>query len=139
MSQDSISVLIKRASLELDKKANAFLNPYGLTYAQFKILGYVAHHEELSVTQKMIEDRFSMTNPTVSGIIQNLEKKDLIYRQQNPNDGRSKVLGLTQKTKDLKSLFHDVGKKINEDFTRSLSPHQQETLAQLLKLLIEGN
>ncbi|MGT2832992.1 MarR family winged helix-turn-helix transcriptional regulator [Streptococcus halotolerans] len=136
MPQDVISVLIKRASLALDKKANAFLNPYGLTYAQFKILEYVAHHDELSVTQKMIEDRFSMTNPTVTGIIQNLEKKDLIYRQQNPNDGRSKVLGLTQKTKDLKPHLHAAAHNINQDFTKSLDPDQQETLAQLLKLLI---
>lgn len=137
MSQDSIAVLIKRASLTLDKKANALLVSHGLTNAQFKILKYLTHKDGSNVTQKMIEEHFSMTNPTVTGIIQNLEKKELIYRREHATDKRSKIIRLTQKTIDLKPQLAAIGKKINDEFTSSLTSQQQQELATLLKLLIQ--
>lgn len=137
MSQDLIAVLIKRASLALDKKANALLQPHGLTNAQFKILKYLIHKEESYVTQKMIEEDFSMTNPTVTGIIQNLEKKELIYRHEHPTDKRSKIIRLTQKAIALKPQLAATGKTINDEFISGLTSEQQEELTTLLKLLVK--
>ncbi|TCD46209.1 MarR family transcriptional regulator [Streptococcus sp. X16XC17] len=133
----SISVLIKRASLQLEKQANAMLAPLDLTTSQCKILKYLYRQPNLSVNQKQIEDQFSMTNPTVTGIIQNLEKKELVYRQPNPDDARSKVLGLTSDSLALKSELDHIWQTIDNQFTNPLTDEQKEVLRHLLTKLAE--
>ena len=94
---DKIAILIKRLSLEIDKLSNPILEPYDLTNSQFKILKYLLMSPPESVKQVDIEHYFSMTNPTVTGLVQKLEKKGMIERKINPQDSRSKILCPTQR------------------------------------------
>ena len=99
---DKIAILIKKLSLEIDKLSNPILEPHDLTHSQFKILKFLLINPENSVRQVDIEKFFSMTNPTVTGIVQKLEKKGLIERKINPDDSRSKILSPTEKTLAMK-------------------------------------
>ena len=75
MKYDSIAILVKIASLEFDKVSNQILSPYELSNSQFKILKYILWQEDGAVRQIDIENYFAMTNPTVTGLVQNMEKK----------------------------------------------------------------
>ena len=135
-STDRIAILIKRLSLEIDKLSNPILEPYSLTNSQYKILKYLLTSPPESVMQADIERAFSMTNPTVTGLVQTLEKKGLIERKVNPNDSRSKILCPTQKTLDMKNLLCSIGDKLEEALTGILSAKEKSELLRLLKKLL---
>ncbi|MBM7635487.1 MarR family winged helix-turn-helix transcriptional regulator [Streptococcus saliviloxodontae] len=136
MTETAISILIKRASLAFDKQANEQLVRIGLTNSQYKILKFLYRQPSLSVTQRMIEQHFDMSNPTVTGILQNLEKNDFIYRQTNPKDARSKVIGLSQKTLDMTDELLALGAAIDQELTKNLSSSDKENLKHLLQQLL---
>lgn len=136
MTHSSIAVMIKIASLEFDKLSNQMLSKYDLTSSQFKVLKFLLKRPELNIRQIDIEKFFSMTNPTVTGILQNLEKKQMIERVQNPLDCRSKVIRLTKKVYTIKDELIKMGDDIEAQFTQNLSQEEKEQLKMLLKKIL---
>ena len=135
-STDRIAILIKRLSLEIDKLSNPMLEPYSLTNSQYKILKYLLMSPPESVMQADIERAFSMTNPTVTGLVQKLEKKGMIERKVNPRDSRSKILCPTQKTIDMKDVLVALGEELEETLTKILTGREKQELLRLLKKLL---
>lgn len=139
MTTDHIGILIKKTSQAFEKSASQVLAPYDLTPSQFKILKYVTLNPEASVRQIDLETYFGMSNPTVTGIIQNLEKKGMIYRQSHPDDKRSKVIMLTDKAKNASLFILETSDQIEESFTAVLTDSEKETLRHLLNKLQENH
>lgn len=133
-SPNKIAILIKKIGLEIDKLANPILEPYDLTHSQFKVLKYLLISD--SVRQVDIEHFFSMTNPTVTGLVQTLEKKGLIERRINPNDNRSKILLPTQKALDMNELLTRLGDELEDKLTDELDSEEKQELLRLLKKLL---
>lgn len=132
---DSVVILIKAISLDFDKLGNQMLAPYNLTYPQFKTMKLIYMNQPRTIRQIDIERHFSLTNPTVTGIIQNLEKKGLIERIINPEDSRSKVISITQKAKDIEDGLMGLGLEIEKKATGNLTAEEKGQLVYLLKKL----
>jgi hypothetical protein len=67
-----------------------------------------------------------------------LEKKGYLERRKDPEDGRSRILILTEKAKRLQKELEMLGDRLEADFTCSLSNDEKDVLKQLLlKLLNE--
>ena len=94
---DSIEFLLRAVNRRAEKLANQELAIFDLTSTQFRTLMYLSHQPPLTVRQCDLEVFFSKSNPAVTGILTNMEQKDLIRRVCNPADGRSKVLEITEK------------------------------------------
>lgn len=137
MEHEHIGVLIKMASLEFDRQSNNLLISENLTASQFKILKYLTLHPQASVRQIDLELFFGMTNPTVTGIIQNLEKKELITRQNHPVDRRSKVILLTEKAITMHDKILETSNLIEAGFTNKLNPEEIALLRPLLIKLLK--
>ena len=133
---NKIAILIKKLSLEIDKLSNPILEPHDLTHSQFKILKYLLMNPEEPVRQVDIEHYFSMTNPTVTGLVQTLEKKELIERKTNPHDSRSKIICPTQKTLDMKELLYSLGEQLEDALTGVLTSEEKQELLTLLNKLL---
>lgn len=133
----NISILIKRANLKFDKVANRILSNYEMTSTQLKILKYLFHFPDFTVTQRELEIYFSMTNPTVTGILQNLQKKGFIIRKPNPKDARSKVIGLADKSRELKGKMYVIGQQLDEQLTKNLNDEERILLMDLLEKIVE--
>lgn len=94
---ESIEFLLRAVNRRAEKLANQELAKFDLTSTQFRTLTYLSHQPPLTVRQCDLEVFFSKSNPAVTGILTNMEQKDLIRRVCNPADGRSKVLEITEK------------------------------------------
>ena len=94
---ESIEFLLRAVNRRAEKLANQELAKIDLTSTQFRTLTYLSHQPPLTVRQCDLEVFFSKSNPAVTGILNNMEQKDLIRRVCNPADGRSKVLEITEK------------------------------------------
>ena len=133
--EESILIQIKRMSIEVEKLSNNRLQPYGLTHTQFTTLKYIYMHSQFSIRQIDIEKEFSLTNPTVTGILQNLEKKGMIERIQNPEDSRSKLIKATKKAQDIKEDLVHFGEELERYVTQELTQEEKQQLHSLLKKL----
>lgn len=137
MRTDKVAVLIKKTALVIDKFANQVLVPFDLTNTQYKIMKYLYANQDLPVRQADIEAKFSMTNPTVTGIIQNLEKKGFIIRAENPADKRSKLLVLTEQGLEMKEKLYQAGETIERQATANLTEEECDQLVRLLRKMLE--
>ena len=132
MNITKISILIKKTSLVFDKISNQLLTSYDLTGSQFKILMVLMHAPEGSVRQIDIENKFAMTNPTVTGLLHKMEAKDLVKRMPHPEDKRSKVLALTDRAMAMKEELLALADNLEQQMTRNLNDDEREQLASLL-------
>lgn len=136
MGNERVSMLIKKTSLIVEKKTNAVLAPYELTNAQFRILMLLYHKREKSIRQIDIENAFAMTNPTVTGVLNNLEKKGLVQRLDHPDDKRSKLILLTDAALEMIPELDSLGEIIEDQVTSVLSDEERAALATLLNKIM---
>lgn len=136
MSNDKVAILIKKAALVIEKMSNHVLAPYELTNTQYKILMLLYRNTDRPIRQIDIEAHFSMTNPTVTGIIQNIEKKGLVQRIQNPDDKRSKLLTLTEQAVSMEKELRTLGESLEKQVTAKLTKDESQQLIVLLKKIL---
>ena len=139
MENVEISVLIKMSSLILDKHANQLLAPYDLTGSQFRILMLLYQSPSGNIRQIDIENEFLMTNPTVTGLVQKLEQKELIQRIPNTEDRRSKLLVLTERAMKMKEEILRVSDDLERQMTVNLSQKECAKLRELLTKILNSN
>ena len=137
MKKTKVSVLIKKSSLIFDKYVNQLLAPYQLSSSQFRILMILYKSPACSVRQTDIEAAFSMTNPTVTGLVHNLERKGLVKKVDNPEDKRSKFLVLTEYAESRRNEFLSLANSIEKEMTDGLSETETAVLSELLLKFIK--
>lgn len=81
-------------------RSNLIAGRYGFTMRQFLVVSYISQHENEVVTQKTLEDKMHLSNPTITVLIQTMMKKGLVYRERVPEDGRKYRLRLTDQLKE---------------------------------------
>ena len=136
MNQDKIAIWLKFVNLECDKLSVEILEPYNLTLTQYKVLKFLLTNPKETIRQVDIEEHFYIRNPTVTRVLQNLEKKGLIERRINPKDNRSKVICLTEKAKAMESLLYKLGDELERRLTSNLTNDDKQELLRLLKKLL---
>ena len=139
MENIEVSVLIKMSSLILDKHANQLLAPYDLTGSQFRILMLLYQSPSGNIRQIDIENEFLMTNPTVTGLVQKLEQKELIQRIPNTEDRRSKLLVLTERAMEMKEEILRLSDDLERQMTVNLSQKECAKLRELLTKILNLN
>ena len=137
MEKNKVSVLIKKSSLIFDKCVNQLLAPYHLSSSQFRILMILYKSPDCSVRQTDIEDAFSMTNPTVTGLVHSLEKNGLVKKIANPDDKRSRFLVLTEYAESRRNEFLSLADSIEKEMTDGLSETETAVLSELLLKVIK--
>ena len=137
MERSKVSILIKKSSLIFDKYVNQLLVPYHLTGSQFRILMILYKSPDCSVRQTDIEAAFSMTNPTVTGLVHNLEKNGLVKKIANPDDKRSRFLVLTEYAESRRNEFLSLADSIEKEMIDGLSETETAVLSELLMKVIK--
>jgi DNA-binding MarR family transcriptional regulator len=74
---------------------------------------------------------------TITGIVDTMEKHQLVYRENNPEDRRSLLVKLTDKGKAIESETPQI-KLILENCCEGFTPEDIEVLTQLLKKLSDS-
>ena len=136
MRVDKVAVLVKKAALEFDKISNPYFSEYDLTASQFKIIKFLYAQPTRTARVVDLERQYSMTHPTTLGLLDALEKKGFTTRIENPNDGRGKLVALTEKADGMQGDLEALGAKIEDKLTERLSYNERAELVVLLQKLI---
>ena len=136
MKLDKAVVLVKKASLESDKICGTVLAEYDLTPSQYKVLKLIYTDAEKGTRIKDLETYYSMSHPTAIGIVQNLEKKDLVRYRENPDDHRSHLIVPSEKALQEQQELEDIGTILEDKFTQRLNEKERKQLVSLLRKLM---
>ena len=136
MKIDKVAILVKKAALEFDKVSNPYFSEYDLTASQYRIIKFLYAQPTRTARVVDLERQYSMTHPTTLGLLEALEKKGFTTRIDNPNDGRGKLVALTEKADRMQEELEDLGTKIEDKLTERLSANEKSALVILLQKLI---
>jgi DNA-binding MarR family transcriptional regulator len=88
-----LAMALRAAYLTMHRRANAEFARFGLTADQFVLLTALAERDE--VTQKELACRTASDANTMSEMLGRLERRGLIARERDADDGRARRVSLT--------------------------------------------
>lgn len=142
-----IGGIIKKIEILLTAKSNRYLQKFNITWSQAQILRYLAMHaratntkigEPTDVFQKDLEEFFGLSNPTVTGLLNRLESKELVKRDTFAQDRRWKRLILTQKGYDIQEKSFEGFLKMEAELLNSFSKDDKQVFVTCLNTLYES-
>jgi DNA-binding MarR family transcriptional regulator len=98
--------LLDQVARQLREIQRLTISEVNLTPPQFQTLRLLWELD--SQPLKDLADANGCTRPTMTGIVDTLEKKGLVTRQPNPEDRRSLLVALTEKGKALEGSTPDL-------------------------------
>lgn len=138
---DELVILIS----QLDRINNYHLNDtfekngYPITREQWVIMKML--WEKNGISQQELADDLMKNKASITSLIENMEKKDLVARKTNSFDKRSKMVFLTEKGKDLRMSIDSFFKQVTRDFVNEIGDKElritHETLEKVLVNLIQ--
>jgi len=126
-----IKILANHIKRNLDTAAS-FGPLYNLTGTQIQIIGYIYHSPKGDIFQKDIETKFSIRRSTATGILQLMEKNELITREPVEYDARLKKIVLTEKALTVTRQAHRNFTELEERMTKGISPEELEVFRSLI-------
>ena len=116
------------------------LLPYDITPQQARIIGFVCseQREGKIICQKDIEEAFELKGSSITSLLQGLERKGFITRRPDPSDERRKIVIVLPKGERLMNDFETAFREIDEKMLQGLTPEQQQSLVDTLKLLADN-
>ena len=128
---------LKMLHCSTDQAITSALAEMELTAAQGHILGYLAFRSE-PPCPKDIEEAFHLSHPTVSGLLNRLEKKEFISICPDERDKRCKRIHLLPKGITCNEKMRDTIQTIENRLVQDFTPEEQETFLQLLDRAIQN-
>ena len=87
-----------------------YLNEIGITYTQYLVLLVLWELENSNI--KEIAKVLKLDSPTITPIVQKLEKMNLVKRQRSDKDERIVLVSLTKNGIDLETQVADIQNKV---------------------------
>ncbi len=126
-------VKLMRATGVVTEKMHKHLLPEKLTFSQFGVVEALYHLGPLC--QQDIGRKLLRTSGNMTMVIDNLEKRGLVVRTNDPNDRRYKRVSLTTEgARLIKNIFPRHAEITNRVFS-TLTSQEQEQLGVMLKKL----
>lgn len=128
-----INYLLTTAQHAVFQKMYSNLAPYDLTPVQYGVLYCL--WEMKKTNPKEIAEELQLENSTVSGVLERMEKKELIVRNISIEDRRFIKIELTDKAMALREDVLNTVEAVNKEVMSVLSEEDQENLKRCLKVI----
>ena len=130
--QYSLGFMLNAASRTMNRLLVQKLSPFGITPSQYITLWALwESREELPVSQ--LGKRLMLDNPTMTGIIDRMERDGLIERVPDETDRRIIKVRLTEKSNTLRAEIKDFGPDIDTDKAQFFGADLFERMLDFLK------
>ncbi len=125
----------RRAALAVIEVFVERMGPYKLRPVDFSVLSLILHNP--GITSRQLCASLGILPPNLVGLLNALEKRDLIARLPHPRDGRALGLHLTAPGEKLVSEAEKTAAELETEAARKLTPSEHKTLLRLLKKVYE--
>ena len=121
----------RRAALAVIDVFLERMSPYQLKPVDFSVLSLVAHNP--GITSRQLCNTLGILPPNLVGMVNGMEKRDLIARKPHPRDGRAMGLHLTASGQKLMRDAEKTASALEAEVAARLTPAELKTLIVLLK------
>ncbi|MCH4890847.1 MarR family transcriptional regulator [Acidaminobacter sp. JC074] len=132
-----INFLLSASQNIVNKYFAGELSKYGVTPAQYGVLSCLWSHGEMNPSK--IRSILKLEASSVSGVLDRMQKEDLIDRKIDPNNRRTIIVSPTEKAMSLKEGIESVVEDMNHKYLHSYSEDEQEVLKKVLQSIIDSN
>ncbi|MHB1125415.1 MAG: MarR family winged helix-turn-helix transcriptional regulator [Bacillota bacterium] len=129
-----IAGLLKQINMKLKKNIQHTFSGYGFTFPQLLVLALLKEHGEMKISE--ISEKMGLTNSTTSGIIDRLERQELVKRIRTAKDRRVVRVGLTGLARDFTC---DLETRMENSFAEIFNKASVEDLKDIAKGLFKLN
>jgi MarR family transcriptional regulator, organic hydroperoxide resistance regulator len=98
----------------------------GITAPQGMVIGTLSKYGKMKISD--LGNQLGLTNSTISGIIDRLEKQDMVIRERSLEDKRVVFVSITPKFKEITQDFHN---KIEENITNIMNRGTPEEIIKI--------
>jgi DNA-binding MarR family transcriptional regulator len=121
----------RRAALAVIDIFVARMAPYDLRPVDFSVLSLILHNP--GITSRQLCSALGILPPNLVGLLNTLEKRELICRKPHPRDGRAMGLHLTAGGAKLMQSAERTAQALESEASGKLTAAEAKTLIRLLK------
>lgn len=124
-----ISLLINEVNSLIHRNIKEMFEETGLTMPQIMVLGIIGKHGDMRISD--ISDKLKLSNSTISGIIDRLEKQNYVERIRSKEDRRVVYVSLCENSK--KAMHCAIHEKIEENLNQKLIKAREGQVEKIIK------
>ena len=134
--KECVNFLLTTAQHTVYQYLSQRLAPYDITPSQYGILNCLWINDGTCLPRQIAE-LLCLETSTVSGILDRMQKKDLIDRVINPENRREILVMITPKGEALKTPVLKIIDEVNEEVLKDFSPKETEFIRKSLRQIAE--
>jgi MarR family transcriptional regulator, organic hydroperoxide resistance regulator len=112
------------------------LEPYGLTPFHYLVLCCLWEEDGLSTSG--IADKLKQLGATLTGVVDRMEDRNLVYRERDADDRRIVRIWLTDEGKRLMKVLPPLGAETIEQATTGISKSDQAKVLKILDQIVQN-
>lgn len=105
------------------------------TPTQMQIIEYILEHMDEDIYQKDLEKVLKLRRATVSGVLQTMEKNNLIERFTDSEDSRAKKIILNEKAREIFLKNKQKINELEETVTSNISKSDLEVFSNVIEAM----
>jgi MarR family transcriptional repressor of mepA len=126
---------IRNIARTVNYKQDEELKPYGITNQQASLLGAIHRFLELEkdIARKDLEMIMNLKGPSITSLLNGLDKKGFISRTAGAEDGRTMQLRMTEKGAALIERLQQIFRDSQHQLLLGMTVEEMEMFQKLLK------
>lgn len=132
-------IILHRAII---KKIDERAQKMELTATQLRVLGEICRLKALGakeINQRDLERSFRVTHPTMTGILQRLEKKGFVFCRPCETDKRFKNIDCAKQYADTHRMLAQIDNEAFSELCRGLTPEQIKTFSEITEIMLKNS
>ena len=130
------SLYAKQIQTKFTALMNAMMARYDLSESQGRILMFLYRHQEEVITPSLLCKTYDLSGATITGLLNRLEKKELIEYHPNPKDKRIKQVSISEKGKNkVECIQSEIG-SLDNKMTEGLSDKEIQQFMQMCEVML---
>ena len=136
----SIDFCIKNIGQGIKYTNDKKLAEYELTNQQGRLLGAIFNglKDGKNLNRKYLEDVMELRGPSVTSLLNSLEKNGFILRLATKEDGRARQIVVTEKGKQLVDEMEEVFEATEQKLLNGMTKTEKAELKRLLMMVYEN-
>lgn len=134
--KECINFLLTTAQHTVFQYLSQRLAPYDITPSQYGILNCLWINDGTCLPRQIAE-LLCLETSTVSGILDRMQKKDLIDRVINPDNRREILVIISPKGNALKEPVLKIIDEVNDEVLKDFSPKETDFIRKSLRQIAE--
>ena len=125
--------LLSRSAQQCRSYFDSLVEPLGIHGRHFSVLAVLG--EEKPLSQVEMGERLGIDRNTMTLLLDDLEKKELVKRERDPRDRRAHCVTLTDAGREVLVKSTEFAKRTNDEVFAPLSSEERQQLHSLLSRL----